>query len=130
MPGLITGDEVRIRVDLTSGHIVAVFPPHGDTAFERAKKELLDSRFESSRRGRTRNVASAARVRFFDAQCQRIEGWQHRQSGQLVDAMTLEDWRARFPTELKVSVVASSFEERETLDEEDREDLPPASVGA
>ena len=128
--GFITGGEDRrIKVAVGSDSIVAVFPPDGDPAFERAKKELLDSRFESSRRGKTRNVASAARVRFFDAQCRSIEGWQHRQpDGTLVDAMTLDDWRARFPTELKVSIVATRFEEQETLDEDEREDLPSASV--
>lgn len=129
--GFITGDEKRVRVDVGGGDtITAVFPADGDPAFERAKKELLDGRFESTRRGKTRNVASTARVRFFDSQCQKIEGWQHRVDGKLVDAMTLEDWRARFPTELKVSIVAGHFEERETLDDEDREDLPPASAGA
>lgn len=126
--GLITGDEVRIRVEQVG--ITAVFPSHGEPAFEKAKKELLDSRFEAGRRGKTRNVASAARVRFFDSQCQRIEGWQHRVDGRLVDAMTLEDWRARFPTELKVSIVAANFEERDTLDEDDREDFPSASGAA
>ena len=129
MPGLITADEVRIRVDLSGAHIVAVLPPHGDSAFERAKEELLDSRFESGREGRTRNVASAARVRLFDSQCRSIEGWQHRQDGQLVDAMAVEDWRARFPKGLKVSIVAANFEERETLDEDERDDLAPASAG-
>jgi hypothetical protein len=123
------GSEKRIRVAVGNDSIVAVFPPDGDPAFERAKKELLDSRFESTRRGKTKNVASTARVRFFDAQCRKIEGWQHEQpDGTLVDAMTLEDWRSRFPTELKVSIVATRFEEQETLDDEEREDLPPASV--
>lgn len=125
------GGERRVKVQAGSDFITAVFPPDGDPAFERAKKELLDGRFVSGKRGKTQNVASAARVRFFDAQCRSIEGWQHRQpDGALVDAMTLEDWRARFPTELKVSVVAQNFEEKETLDDEDREDLPAASAGA
>ena len=130
MAGLITGDEVRVRIDLAEGFIVAVFPPHGDPDFERAKKELLDSRWTMTRRGRTENHTVQARIRFFDAQCQKIEGWQHRQDGQLVDAMTLPDWKQRFPTELKVSVVGQNFEERETLNEEDRESLPTASAGA
>lgn len=128
--GFVTGEEVRITVRTTRGSIVAVFPPHGDPAFEQAKKTLLDSRFEAGRRGKTRNVASAARVRFFDTQCRRIEGWQHRQpDGNLIDAMKLENWRALFPTEMKVSIVGPNFEEQETLDEEDRERLPTTSAG-
>ena len=126
---LITGDEVRIKLDVTSGYVTAVFPPHGDPAFEKAKKELLDGRFETSRRGRIRNTATEARIRFFDAQCQRIEGWQHRQSdGTLVDPMTLPNWRELFPVNLKISA-AVRFEETEALDEEEREGLSPTSVG-
>ena len=128
--GLMTGKgaEVRVRVDLEGGgHIVAVFPSHGDAAFERAKKELLNSRFEQ--RGRkTKNLSTDARCRFFDRTCESIEGWQHRQDdGAVVDAMTLPDWQARFPVNLKVSIVSSQFEEMDSLQDEDREDLPPAS---
>jgi len=130
MSGLMTGKgaEVRARVDLEGGgHIVAVFPSHGDPVFEKAKKQLLNSRFEQ--RGRkTKNNSTDARCRFFDSQCQSIEGWQHRQDdGQVVDAMTLPDWQARFPVNLKVSIVSTHFEEMDSLQDEDREDFAPAS---
>jgi len=123
----VTGDtEQKVTVRAGTEEIYVYFPPEGDPTFEKAKKRLSQETYRQ--RGRRQEVRlGEAREKFFDSTVVRVENWLHKQDGELVDPMTLPNWKRLFPFQIKNSIVGEHFEAAEVLPEQDQDDLPEAS---
>jgi len=124
-------NRVGLVIDSPEGTetIFFTFPATGDKEFETGKKKLLNNRIIMKGR-RTINRANEERSAFFDQWCSQVEGLEIMEKGKRVDLMSTDGWKGMVGVEMKVSVVAQHFEEKETLTEEDREDLTSASAEA
>lgn len=116
---------IIVSVTLEDGDALTFeFPAHGDAEFEKAKKRMRDTR--SVQKGR-KQVSQSAEVRckLFDRFATNPTGPVDLPGGRTVDLSEVENWKAKFPSELKESVISQNFEE--TVTEEVEEDLDEAS---
>ena len=119
---VILGRKVRIELYIPEAddQIVAIFPSYDDEEFSKAITSLLKNRFKQVRR-RVENRTQEARIKFFDSTCIGMEGVEYETADGTVDSLTaeVENWKNKIPANWKASISAS-FEEKETLGEEDR----------
>ena len=119
---VILGRKVRIELYIPEAddQIVAVFPSYDDEEFSKAITSLLKNRFKQVGR-RVENRTQEARIKFFDSTCIGMEGVEYETPDGTVDSLSadVENWKNKIPANWKASISAS-FEEKETLGEEDR----------
>jgi hypothetical protein len=119
---VILGRKVRIELYIPEAddQIVAVFPSYDDEEFSKAITSLLKNRFKQVGR-RVENRTQEARIKFFDSTCIGMEGVEYEMPDGSIGSLSanVENWKNKIPANWKASISAS-FEEKETLGEEDR----------
>lgn len=120
-------DDVRVTLPLGGGdQAVFIFPPYDDAEMRRQVRVLLDNRYKQrGGRGKVQNKATEARRTFFDKMCTGCEGVEY--NGKPIQEALPDAWKSKIPDNIVSSIVSVEFEERETLSDEDREDLADAS---
>ena len=119
---VILGRKVRIELYIPEAddQIVAIFPSYDDEEFSKAITSLLKNRFKQVGR-RVENRTQEARIKFFDSTCIGMEGVEYEMPDGSIGSLSadVENWKNKIPANWKASISAS-FEEKETLGEEDR----------
>ena len=119
---VILGRKVRIELYIPEAddQIVAIFPSYDDEEFSKAITSLLKNRFKQVGR-RVENRTQEARIKFFDSTCIGMEGVEYEKEDGTIGSLSaeVENWKNKIPANWKASISAS-FEEKETLGEEDR----------
>jgi hypothetical protein len=119
---VILGRKGRIELYIPEAddQIVAVFPSYDDEEFSKAITSLLKNRFKQVGR-RVENRTQEARIKFFDSTCIGMEGVEYEMPDGSIGSLSanVENWKNKIPANWKASISAS-FEEKETLGEEDR----------
>jgi hypothetical protein len=118
---VVLGQNVRVDMYIPEADesIVAVFPSYDNADFAKAITTLLKGRFKQIGR-KVENRTHEARIKFFDECCIAVEGIEIG-SGDTTEPLTpdVDGWLGKIPANWKVSI-AATFEEKETLSEDDR----------
>ena len=123
---LSTNTKVAMEIPGADITVVFEFPPYSDPDFQKGIKHLLANRFQQKGGGRkVRNRTTDARVDFFDRHCIGATGYLVNGT-ELMEAKP-EGWKQMIPPNHKSTIVGAEFEEKETLTDEEREDLDEAS---
>ena len=119
---VILGRKVRVELYIAEAddQIVAVFPLYDDEEFSKAITSLLKNRFKQIGR-RVENRTQEARIAFFDKTCIEVEGVEYEDGDGNLMSLTpvIDGWKSKIPANWKASI-AGTFEEKETLGDEDR----------
>jgi hypothetical protein len=125
---LIISDDVRVSMPTDTGApAVFIFPPYDDDKMRAAVRRLLDDRYKQ-RGKKVQNKAVQARRVFFDQTCTGCEGVEYK--GKPIQEALPDSWKTKIPDNIVSSIVSAEFEERETLSDDEREDLDEASDSA
>jgi len=118
---VVLGQSVRVDLFIPEADdsIVAIFPSYDNAEFGKAITTLLKGRFKQIGR-KVENRTHEARIKFFDETCMSVEGIEIGQ-GDSTEPLTpeMDGWLGKIPANWKVSI-AATFEEKETLSEDDR----------
>ena len=119
---VILGRKVRVELFIPEAddQIVAVFPSYDEEEFSKAITSLLKNRFKQVGR-RVENRTQEARIAFFDNTCEAVEGVEYIGDDGNPPSLTpdVDGWKSKIPANWKASI-AATFEEKETLGDEDR----------
>lgn len=119
-------EDIRVTMPTESGDpAVFIFPAYDDEDMRKAVRVLLDTRYKQRGRGKVQNKQVQARRIFFDKMCSGCEGVEYR--GKPIMEALPDGWKQKIPDNIVSSIVSAEFEERETLSDDEREDLEEAS---
>ena len=119
---VVLGKETRLEISLDESRdqdIYAVFPPRGSKELARGLRRLRLPAFSGRTQKESAKNLDAARIRFFDELCLRVENVDYMKDGEQVPLTPdVDGWKEMIDDDIKFSFV-SYFEGRNVLSRSD-----------